>query len=159
MPWIRSAPLGTAALLALVVSSCAKQPTRAEPIPPVVSTVTPLRVSTVMDSVSRHRGVPTFGNSAGTKPVTIRLRPPSADSRRGPPLYVVDGAILGRRRDGTIDRAAAQDALSALDATRITSIEVMKLVPALERFGPIANDGAVLFTLMRPATRREEAKP
>jgi len=91
--------------------------------------------------------------------VFIHERPVNFDSLRAPPLWVVDGVLLGRRRDGTIDHAAAQEALKTLDVKLISSIEVIKGEPASERFGPGASDGAVLITMVRPANGREEPKP
>src|SRR5215204_1600622 len=134
MAWIRSVPLETAALLAAVVSSCARQPKRGEPLPQVVSTEAPLQVSTAMDSVSALPLAPSLRASTRTGvTVTFHEGPARLDSLRAPPLYVVDGEILGRRRDGTIDRAAAQDALITLDPKLISSIEVIKGEPAIER--------------------------
>ena len=89
----------------------------------------------------------------------ILERPASYDSLRPPPLYVVDGVILGRRADGTVDRDAAQRALQHLDPTSISSIEVLRGESAISRFGPAARDGAALFTTVRPTTPEEGKKP
>jgi hypothetical protein len=160
MAWIRSVPLETAALLAAVVSSCARQPKRGEPLPQVVSTEAPMQVSTAMDSVTALPLAPSLRASTLTGvTVTLREGPGKLDSLRAPPLYVVDGVILGRRRDGTIDRAAAQDALKTLDPKLISSIEVIKGEPAIERFGRGASGGAVLITMVRPAATQEERRP
>ena len=98
------------------------------------------------------------GSAAVPGRVTIRLRPVTADPLRLPALLVVDGVILGRRADGTVDMDAAQRALRSVDANLISSIETVKREPAMERFGSGPFEGALLITT-RPATGREVPKP
>jgi hypothetical protein len=62
-----------------------------------------------------------------------------------PALLFVDGKALGRRADGTIDDVAAAHSLRMVDPLSIVSIQVVKGNEAVERYGPAARGGAVLF--------------
>jgi hypothetical protein len=66
--------------------------------------------------------------------------------------------ILGRRRDGTIDRQAARRALQMVDPKRISSIEVLKGVKAMERFGPSGENGAALIRMTPASVHGEEER-
>jgi hypothetical protein len=154
MPWIRSA-LSTTLPFISVVAGCARHDLLLGPLPPVASSeVAP--VNTAMTRVSRipigvRDSVPLRG------PVFIREGWASVHTLRAEPLYVVDGAVLGRRHDGTIDRQAGQRALQVLDPRRIVSIEVLKDIQAVQRFGPSGSNGAVLI-LTRQLTSARSAR-
>ena len=133
----------------IVVSGCAPQATSEA----LVFTGPTQPTATAVDSV---RAVPlaVAASAAPTRgPITIHLRPVTVDSRRGPPMYVVDGVVLGRRDDGTIDHEAAGRALAKLDPRTITAIQVLKGESAVQRFGTSASDGVVLFDIASRASR------
>jgi hypothetical protein len=64
-------------------------------------------------------------------------------------LFVVDGAPLGVRADGTTDHELARRSLALIDPTRIVSIEILKAELAVPRFGPAAHDGVALIVTRR----------
>jgi hypothetical protein len=66
-----------------------------------------------------------------------------------PPLYVVDGAVLGLRPDGTVDHDAAGRALGTIDPNQIVSIQMLKDSIAIARFGPGAHAGAAIIETYR----------
>jgi outer membrane receptor protein involved in Fe transport len=74
-------------------------------------------------------------------------------------MYVVDGVILGRRDDGTIDPEAAGRALARIDPHTIASIQVLKGESAVRRFGPAASDGVILFDMISHAWRAKAGDP
>ena len=146
MPWVRTVPPASVALLACFAASCARRSTPTDPLPGIAGTrATAPRLAT-MDSV-RAIPLPSPGTPSRAE-IRLSLREGRKDADRPPPLYVVGDAVLGRRSDGSVDRVAAAEALRRLDAKRIESIEVIRDATATNRFGPAGADGVVIFTMI-----------
>jgi hypothetical protein len=145
-----------ATLLPVLVFGCAR-PTEPETRPRVVLAGSKATEKT-MDSVSSVP-LPVASSKSGRGAVTVRLRPVTADTSHGPPMFIVDGHALGLREDGTIDHSAAQHALSRIDPRSIASIQVLKGVAAVERYGLAASNGVALIELIPHASRAHAGSP
>jgi len=75
-----------------------------------------------------------------------------------PPIYVVNGVALGLRADGTVDHAAAAKMLGQINVRAIVSIEVLKNMTAIARFGPAAHQGVVLITASESNEKKTESR-
>ena len=156
MSWICPVRLAAPALLACIGASCAGNSLPIGPTPRVrLSEVIPqIGIATVPS--------PPIPRSLVSVPIRgprfIREGQREVDTLSPQPLYVIDGAIVGRRRDGTIDRLAWRRVLRELDPASIESIEVLKEVPAIRRFGPEGKNGVVLFQTRRPAAALRKSR-
>lgn len=150
-PVLRAMPL-----LVIVASGCARQ-AMTETLPRVVLTESARANSAAGDSV---RVVPVRVSSVPARgPITIRFRPLTADTSRGPAMYIVGGRTLGRRGDGSIDRDAARRELTRVDPRTISSIQVLRGESAVQRYGPAASDGVVLIEVITHAQRAKTGDP
>ena len=150
--------LAATMLLAAVVSRCARAPKPDQAPLSVTGGEATARVRSTMDSVAiLPEARPT---APAEKPVRVIICHRPAIDTLHPPLYVIDGIVLGLRSDNTIDHDAARRVFARIDATTIVSIEVLKGERAMQRFGPGAHEGAILITTTKQGSaRREQKKP
>lgn len=96
--------------------------------------------------------------SAEPRPATVRFRWHSYEGSGTPihpSLWVVNGAPLGLRSDGSIDREAAQRELRTIRCRDLVSIELLRGAAATTRFGPNVPDGVVLLVTRSPGVGDE----
>jgi hypothetical protein len=103
-----------------------------------------------------QRASPANAKLDSIKPLPWRVSPASGGvvrvvicqsnlrSRDHPPIWVLDGVVLGLRADGTIDHDAAGKAMREVDVKSITFIQILEDATAIARFGPGAHQGVVL---------------
>ena len=148
--------LAATMLLAAVVSRCARAPKPDQTPISVTGGEATARVRSTTDSVTV---LPEARSTAPAgKPVHVIICHRSAVDTLHPPLYVINGIVLGLRPDNTIDHVAARRALARINATTIVSIEVLKGERAIQRFGPGAHEGTILITTTKPGSARPEPK-
>ena len=153
----RSCRLAATVLLAAVVSRCARPAKPGQTPLSVTGGEATARVQSTMDSVTV---LPVRPAASDGKPVRVIICHRSTVDTLHPPLYVIDGVVLGLRPDNTIDHAAARRAFGRINPTSIATIEVLKGEGAMQRFGPGAHEGAILITTAKPGSaRREQKKP
>ena len=147
-------------LLALAVMAsvwgCAHSDVVTGLAPRLTPTADTLGVRSMMDPVS---SVPIAATSTpAPKWITFRFGP-HVSSSNPPALFVVDGKVIGRRDDGSIDHVVAGRWFRTIDPLRIEAIEVVKGEHAVRRFGPIARSGAVLFFTRVDSSRARVRTP
>ena len=143
-------------MLVIVATGCARH-TESEPLPRVVLTASSEAKPAAVDSVRvlgiRPSSVPARG------PITIRLRPVTADTSHGPSMFIVDGRTLGLRDDGSIDRVAARRELAQLDPRTISAIQLLKGDSAIRRYGPAGTGGVAIIDIVTHAQRAKTGDP
>ena len=151
----RRRPLG-AVLFASAAWGCVHAETVTGSAPRLTPTADTLGVRVTINRVS---SVPIAAASRSLpQSVTIRFGP-HVDAIRPPALFIVDGEVMGRRADGSIDHGEAERRLRTLDPHRIESIEIVKGADAVRRFGPSARDGTVLIFTTRDRFRAPTRTP
>ncbi len=83
------------------------------------------------DILRRNPGIEVSGTGAGT---TVRIRGMNSIMLDNRPLYVIDGAIIGR------DYARANEALNTAD---IASVRIIKDLAQLNRYGEQGRNGVI----------------